>query len=119
MIWDGFNNRKFPRVHIQCDIVVHPETNPSSPISATTENVGIGGVCVMLDRELDRFSSCKVRLDLGPEENSLECSGRVVWKVGTKNLQSKHPYFDTGIEFVNLEKEKKEKIRQFIENKTK
>lgn len=117
-MWDGFNNRKFPRVQVQCDIRLHPDTG-TAPIATVTQNVGIGGVCVLLEKEIERFAECQVRLNLDSEKNKVECKGRVVWKVGTKEPKDKRSHYDIGIEFVDLEEEKREKIRQFLQEKVK
>ena len=115
-MWDGFNKRKFPRLSLRCEITLYPET-PSGPFVTATENVGAGGVCVMLDTALERFSRCRVRLDLGQKTPDLECEGKVVWIVPTKEPKSK-TRFDVGIEFEGLEPVQAEQLKHFLQAET-
>ncbi len=113
-MWDGFNKRKFPRLGLQCEILVHPESQ-TEPVATITENLGIGGVCVILDHHLDRFAACRIRLQITPDLPKVECGGRVVWSVPTRVAKSRKAAFDTGLEFVDIDPRLKEKIRVFIE----
>ena len=112
-MWDGFDQRKFPRLNLRCEIDILSDPQ-SSPIHTTTENIGIGGVCVILDKSLDRFSKCRIRLDLN-KKNELDCDGKVVWIVPTRDSKSSKRRYDTGIEFAGLEPEQMNKLRQYIE----
>ena len=113
-MWDGFNKRKFPRVNLRCEIIILPGTQ-TAPLSTVTENLGTGGVCVILEEPLERFSQCRVRLELEETQPAIECLGRVVWSVSTKDLGGRKNRFDTGIEFLNPDPAATEAIRQFIE----
>ena len=115
-MWDGFNKRKFPRLSLRCEITIHSEI-VSAPVIAATENVGVGGVCVMLDTALERFSKCRVRLDLGHKIPDLECEGKIVWIVPTKEPKAK-TRFDVGIEFEGLEPVQIEQLRHFLQAET-
>ncbi len=116
-MWDGFNQRKFPRINLQCEIDILSETQ-SSPVKAATENIGVGGVCVILDKSLERFSQCRLRLDLDGK-NDFYCDGKIVWIVPTRDSRSSKKRYDTGIEFQNIDENQIEKIRQFIEKSLK
>ena len=113
-MWDGFNKRKFPRINLQCEITIRLDAQPA-PFSAITENLGIGGVCVLLDQPMERFSNCRVRLGLGETMPPINCLGRVVWSVPTKELGSPKSRFDTGIEFTDMDPSQKDAVRKFIE----
>lgn len=113
-MWDGFNQRKFPRVNLQCEILIQAE-EASAPITTTTENVGTGGVCVILDQLLERFSKCQIRLHLEDKKPSLDCRGKIVWAVPTGEIKNPKKKYDTGIEFVELEPAGGQRIRDFIE----
>ena len=115
MVWDGFNKRKFPRVNVNCDIVIHSEVQ-SAPISAVTENVGVGGVCVVLDQRLRRFEPCRVRLELRTKSPKISCAARVVWVVSTKSPKQRKSRFDTGIEFLDLDQESAARIQKFLDS---
>ena len=113
-MWDGFNQRKFPRVNLQCEVLIQAE-ELSAPLSTLTENVGTGGVCVILDKALDRFSKCRIRLHLDENAPVIDCAGKVVWTVPTQALKSSKKKFDTGIEFLELDPAAGQRIRDFIE----
>ncbi len=113
-MWDGFNQRKFPRVNLQCEISIQ-SPDLAAPIPAVTENVGAGGVCVILDKSLDRFSKCRIKLHLDGKSPLIDCEGKVVWAVPTQEIKSSQKRFDTGIEFVELESSGSQRIREFIE----
>ncbi len=113
-MWDGFNKRKFPRVALQCEVTILSDLS-GKPVLTLTENVGVGGVCLILDHPLDRFSKCRIKLELGDSKNTVECDGRVVWAVPTQSGKSGRKQFDTGIEFTGLEPETVNQVRGFLE----
>lgn len=113
-MWDGFNKRKFPRLNLRCEISIHPDKNIAG-ISAVAENVGVGGVCVILDQQLERFSGCRVRLELGDHTPEINCAGKIVWAVPTQDSASSPRRFDIGIEFVGLEASERELLRKFLQ----
>ena len=46
--WDGLNRRKFPRVIYPCLVVIqNGKVDDRDVILTHTENIGIGGVCVI------------------------------------------------------------------------
>ncbi len=115
-MWDGFNQRKFPRVSLQCEISIE-SPDLAKPISAFTENVGAGGVCVILDKALERFSKCRIRFHLDDKNPMIDCEGKVVWAVPTQEIKSSKTRFDTGIQFVELEASGSQRIREFLETR--
>ncbi len=111
-MWDGFNKRKFPRLNIHCEIKLLSESQ-KTPIRADTENMGVGGVCVILERCLERFSKCRITLDL--KEKEISCDAKVVWIVPTREAKTSKKRFDTGIEFVDLSPAETAVIRSYVE----
>ena len=114
-MWDGFNKRKFPRVRLRCEVAIR-SLDAAPPIVTSTENVGAGGVCIILERELERFDTCRVRLEISEKMPPIECQGRIVWVVPTRELKSRKTRFDTGIEFVGLESEASERLKKLIQS---
>jgi hypothetical protein len=112
-MWDGFNKRKFPRLALRCEVTILSDLT-GKPLVTLTENVGIGGVCIILDHQLERFSKCRLRLEL-EEGTSIECDGRVVWAVPTQGARPNSKQYDTGIEFTGLDAETSGRIRQHLE----
>ena len=114
-MWDGFNKRKFPRLNLRCELTIEPPDPHTPPIQAITENVGEGGVCVVQDRPLERFSQCRIRLEWDKKEPPIECAGKVVWIIPRSDPSGQPPKYDTGIEFQDMKPEDRERIRVFIQ----
>ena len=114
-MWDGFNKRKFPRIALRCEITILAGEEQVKPVLTLTENLGIGGVCVILDKALERFSVCSLRLDLAENQPPIECKGKVVWVVPTQSSTGSAKQFDIGIEFSGLDTETQARVQKFIE----
>ncbi len=117
-MWDGFNKRKFPRLNLRCEILIQAG-DKTTPYSAVTENVGAGGVCVILDQPLERFAHCRVKLELDDRAQKLECRGKVVWAIPTAESGNRKKSFDIGIEFTDLQPVDRQLMREFIESSVK
>jgi Tfp pilus assembly protein PilZ len=63
---------------------------------------------------MERFSSCRLRVELEEDETWIECTGRVVWVVPKRDVKAKEPLFDTGIEFVDLDLSATERIQKYL-----
>lgn len=118
-MWDGFNKRKFPRLLLRFEISISSAEPSAKPILTLTENLGVGGACVILDKAFDRFSLCSIRLDLEEGQPPVECKGKIVWVVPTKSQGISSCQFDTGVEFVDLDSATQNRIRNFIESQSK
>jgi Tfp pilus assembly protein PilZ len=116
MYWEGINQRKFPRAQYRCKITVVGKVH-SLCEDTYTENIGAGGICLILEKPFELFED--VALELFIEDNnktSINCTGTVVWVV------KKHPQkndqktrFDTGVEFLNISREDKKRILNLVE----
>jgi c-di-GMP-binding flagellar brake protein YcgR len=113
-MWDGFDKRKFPRLKLNCQIEIQPQMK-KAPLATLTENVGVGGVCVIQNLPLERFSLCRMRLELQPNLPVIECTGKVVWIIERREPIPTERRFDTGIEFVDISSADRERIRTFIQ----
>ncbi len=113
-MWDGFNKRKFPRINLHCDVEIILK-GEKVLIASQTENVGIGGVCVILDQFLERFSECQVHVKI-PQTAGIHCAAKIVWVVPTHNSDRGAHLYDTGLEFINLEAQQQDLLREILEN---
>ncbi|MBU9888512.1 MAG: PilZ domain-containing protein [Candidatus Omnitrophica bacterium] len=113
-IWDGFNKRKFQRVHLTCDVVVQPQ-GKSKAYKAVTEDIGMGGVSVMLEDALGRFDRCTISIELKDGEPPVQCLGRSVWVIPSGQTGSTKKSFDTGIEFLEIDDPSRKRLRSFLE----
>lgn len=110
-MWGGINRRKFPRANYPCKITVKRKDQPDS-LSTHTENIGIGGICVMLPKDLGIFAPVEISLDLLDGSPSIECDGAIVWIVTRKGATPAN--YDTGIEFTNLKRKDFDRISTII-----
>jgi len=95
-------------------VVKLSQTGESKEISAVTENIGLGGICVFLERGLNIFSPVELELSLGPESLPVKASGTIVWVVRRREFRKK-PSFDTGIEFSRLSPEDKNRLEAILD----
>ena len=114
-MWQGIDKRRFPRANYRCKIIVVRKRHKDK-FSTHTENVGMGGVCVVLDKELDKFSEAELMIYFEDGQPPLDCVGRIVWVVKRESLSPGKPVeFDTGIEFVSLKENDKLRIERIVQ----
>lgn len=105
MAWSGINRRKFPRANYKC-LVTARKKDGVQTFTIQTENIGTGGVCVILPERLDIFSNVDMVITLVDGMPPIKTDGCVVWTVKScQPKKAKANCYDTGIEFVNLSKE--------------
>ncbi len=114
--WQGLNRRRFPRVNYPCLVVIQgKEDNDKLILLTHTENIGIGGVCVLLKQNLKMFSAVEMEIDLLDMGNHIKCQGMVVWNIRRKLDDSNKPVlFDVGVEFENLDKKDQDRIDEVL-----
>ena len=116
-MWGGINRRKFPRVNYPCLVIIRGNHENQEAILTQTENVGIGGVGVILKKELKIFSPVELELDLMDMQPHIKCEGKVVWVVKSSVADKKKGlFFDIGVEFDNLKEQEKNRIN-FVVNR--
>ncbi|MCM8770891.1 MAG: PilZ domain-containing protein [Candidatus Omnitrophica bacterium] len=114
-MWQGIDRRRFPRAHYRCKIIVVRKRRKERLVTYT-ENIGLGGVCVILDRELDKFSEAELMIYLEDGQPPLDCLGRVVWVIKRGSPDPNKPdAFDTGIEFLSLKDKDKLRIERIVQ----
>lgn len=107
MPWQGVDKRIFPRANYPCTVRLKTQASPKT-FDTKTENIGCGGICVMLPEHIGMFSPVKMEIDIESEGKKVSCDGTVVWVVRRAELGKDKPdSFDTGIEFNNLKEEDK------------
>jgi len=114
--WDGVNRRKFPRVNYPCLVVVRGGADqPKEVILTHTENIGVGGVCVILKQNLEMFCPVQLEIDMLDLGNHIKCQGKVVWNVHRKmDAQKKPLFYDIGIEFKDITGKDQERVDEVV-----
>ena len=115
--WEGSNRRKFPRANYPCLVeICDREGEVQDTILTHTENIGVGGICVILKKSLKLFTPVEVELDLLDLGNHIKCKGKVVWNVKRKTTENKKPlFYDIGIEFEKLDDAENKRVQQIID----
>ena len=114
-MWDGINRRKFPRANYKCLIGIKKRLTAKT-ISTHTENIGAGGICVLIKEDLGLFQGVDVELFLDETRPPIKCGGTVVWVVKKSSSKKGGTLYDTGIEFIDIRPEDREKISEIVED---
>ncbi|MFH1552954.1 MAG: PilZ domain-containing protein [Candidatus Omnitrophota bacterium] len=114
MMWEGINQRKFPRVNYKCRIRVSKGAWKES-IDTLTENIGAGGICVALEKDFALFDVVSLELFLGDGEDPVICSGTIVWVVKQHPMtQAEKVMYDTGVEFQDISEKDRERVSRLV-----
>jgi hypothetical protein len=114
-MWNGINRRKFPRANYQCTITIKKRLT-SKTISTHTENLGAGGICVMLKEDLGLFQGTDLEIVFDDQNMPVKCGGTVVWVVKKSEPKQKGSYiYDTGIEFIDIRPEDRDRISEIVD----
>ena len=115
MGWSGIDTRRGVRVAFECVVIVKKKES-SLVFKTQTENISLGGICVILERGLLKNTPVEVELFLPDSPTPVTCAGKIVWSVRRNEYSKKKPsQFDTGIEFATLVDEDKARLRRIIE----
>ena len=113
--WDGLNRRKFPRAICPCLVTVRKQEGEDEAALTHTENIGVGGVCVIFKKAVKIFSPVSIELDLLDLREPVRCKGKIVWSVKRRSEANKKPLcYDTGVEFVDMSEEDRKRIETGI-----
>jgi len=111
MAWDGTEKRNFIRANFPCKIIVH--TPSEHTLISNTENIGAGGVRVIIEESLDISSFVGLEVFLGGAQ--IICKGRIVWVVEKSGSQkSEANIWDTGIEFYEIAERDRKIVESFV-----
>jgi len=112
MEWVGPERRRFVRANFPCKITL--SVPQKHVIISHTENIGAGGVRVLIPEKLE--VSTMVDLAIYIAEEPIVCKGRIVWMVEIKTPFSQEPHlYDIGIEFYEIDVESQRFIQSFVE----
>ena len=114
MLWEGIDKRKFPRVNYRCLIRISNH-GKEEVFETFTENVGAGGICVVLGREFDLFKMANLDLYLSEKGGPISCQGTIVWVIRRGPLHKNDTSeYDVGIEFTDIADKDKVKIANMV-----
>jgi hypothetical protein len=113
-MWDGINRRRFPRADYPCRFKVRQKKGKEL-LEARTENIGCGGICAIIGKNLGLFSDVELEVDLQDNLPPIKAEGTVVWVVRRHEIKKDRAgYFDTGVEFKNLDEKSISRIEAIV-----
>lgn len=112
MSWQGFSNRKFPRVDSEIAITITKEASAQS-VNSQIKNIGIGGLCVITSSEFRIYDRLNLSFQLPICGSPIDCTGQVVWAVQT--YVEDQPMYDIGVQFVSIKKQAKDAIESYVQ----
>ena len=105
--------RQFPRASIMCKIsTIFGER--LLVFHSHTENVGVGGVRVILEEKLHIATEVRVELFLHHRDNPLTCKGQVAWVREMLPVGTVPRLFDTGIKFTDVPEAEQEELKKLV-----
>jgi Tfp pilus assembly protein PilZ len=108
--------RKYQRLNTAVKIIYGVMAKMHRPFSSLSNNVGGGGICIPLERNLKKGEVLELEIELPGKDRPIFALGRVAWvkkaKGGAKKTVKYCPY-QGGIEFIAIEQEEREKILKF------
>jgi hypothetical protein len=105
--------RRFPRADIVCKISAAFGERMLT-FDTHTENIGEGGIRVILKEKLNIPTSVGIELYLQEREVAIRCQGEIVWTHEMKPAEVKPHLFDTGIKFVEISDGDRGIIREVV-----
>lgn len=113
-IWPSSDRRKFPRVNFPCLVIIRTQHNKEMVLTHV-ENIGIGGICIILKHSLRQFSLVEVQIDLMDFGEQFQCQGKVVWCFQRPLADARKPHFyEIGVEFQNLSSQNQKRIEGIV-----
>lgn len=97
-----FEKRQFPRVTVVCKVTVL-YGGRTVMLNAHTENLGVGGMRIILGEFLIANAELEIELFLPDKEKMFKCKGRIAWSKEMTPKGINPRFFDTGIEFTKME----------------
>lgn len=105
--------RKFPRANLKCKIsTVFGER--LLIFNSHTENVGEGGVRVILEEKLHVPTEVDLELSLSDNEVPVKCKAQLAWVRELKPAERTPFLFDTGVKFTQINDSDRKQIRELV-----
>lgn len=115
MGWSGIDTRRGVRIAFECVVIVNKK-EASLVFRTQTENISVGGICVILEKRLLKNTPVEIELFLPDSPVPITCVGKVAWSFKrNENTRKKPLQFDTGLEFIDITQEDKSCLKRIIE----
>ncbi len=115
MGWGGIDTRRSVRVSFECNVIVK-KGGTSLIFKTETEDISVGGICVILEKALLRQTPVELELFLPDDFPPAECKGKIAWVTKRSEYLKKKPcQFNTGIEVTEISEQDKARLKHEIE----
>jgi Tfp pilus assembly protein PilZ len=105
MAWGGEDRRQFARVMYPCMVKIISSDQSKTEMLTHTENIGQGGLCIIIKKEIKLFTPVAMEVDLLDMSDHIHPKGKVVWSVRRKSEEEVKPlFYSIGIEFTQMSK---------------
>jgi PilZ domain len=102
------NRRKYPRADYPCQLTIWLEQGHNQTILAHTSNIGVGGLYVHLNQEIDEGTKVDIQLNFTDTATPFRCQGVVL-----RSRRENERIYNISIQFEPLSETK----HAFIEKK--
>jgi hypothetical protein len=110
--------RKHVRVEIMGEVKFEAVHDSKMQDAGLKYDIGIGGVSILIERELKHGTALRLELDLEDGMGPFVAMGSVVWqdKFGAGKSQLMGAWNRTGIIFTDMDKDKIQRVFRFLYN---
>lgn len=111
--------RKFKRVKYPCFIKVqNNDHNDPVLLLAHIENLSIGGVCIILNKNLAINTIIYLEVESMDEDWNIKCKGKIAWvEQHPKDDSIKFALYNIGIEFIDLSEDIRDQFEKIVERR--
>lgn len=107
--------RRYVRATLECTVKANKKGDDII-FHTYTENISLGGVCVILEAALLKHTSVGLSVTLPDDLPPVECDGKVIWSTKRDSRTKDKPFdFNTGIEFIEISDGDRSRIRHLID----
>jgi len=111
MAWNGSERRNFVRIVILCKVRVIAN---SRTFFSHTENIGEGGVKIVLREELEPRTMVELQIMISPEK-TIKCMGEIRWVAKKmESIEKQYSLFDLGVHFTEIDDSDRLYIRKLV-----
>jgi len=115
--WSGAERRASIRVDTVLKTRYSVEKKPNQKKDSLSKNISMGGILIELSEKLAAPTLLLLEIFLPDDEKPVTAQGEVVWvKDIQKTDKSGRRIFDTGIKFVSMDSQNKDKLDKHIKS---
>ncbi|MFH1768166.1 MAG: PilZ domain-containing protein [Candidatus Omnitrophota bacterium] len=112
--YTGIERRQYPRLTASVDIKYSVVPANSLNEIGCTKNISIGGICLIVYEKVEIGSVLFLEFILPDTNDSIKATGNVAWTEEFSISTDAMPRYDVGIEFINIDKDARDKISRYI-----